>query len=149
IWMPSSAAGPVSATDWPSRILSGVTPCENAGCDASAATISRIFFILDSHSEKIRVLRKLRQIELFPEPALRVDVLRADPGGEPAVPALELRRIAQSERAVDQQSRAEAKPIADQQQPRLIAVHHGPLLQQRRKIHHAVEVPADVRHPLE
>src|SRR5688572_23304843 len=139
IWMPSCAAGPLNTAAWPSRILSGVTPCENAGCETSAATISKSFFISDPYSEKVRVLGELREVELAPHPALGVDVLRPNPGRQLGLLALELRRVAQAERPIDEQRGAEPEALAEEQQPRLVAMHHGPLLQERREVHHAVE----------
>src|SRR5262245_50865645 len=95
------------------------------------------------------MLDELREIDLLPQPALGVGVLRARPPGERALAALELRRVAQAERAVDEQRRAEAEAIAQKQQPRLVAQSHGALLQERGKVDHAIKVAANVRQPLE
>src|SRR5262245_41473926 len=95
------------------------------------------------------MLDQLREIELLPEAAFGVGVLRARPSGQRALAQLELSRVAQAERTVDEQRRAEAEAIAQEEQPRLIAQRHGALLQERREVDHAVKVAANVRQALE
>src|SRR5579859_3406809 len=54
IWMPSWAAGPLNAADWPNSIVVGVTPgaCANEGPTAAQAATNvanRLIFILPLH----------------------------------------------------------------------------------------------------
>ena len=67
------------------------------------------------------MLRELHHVELLPNPALGVRVLRARPDRQLARLLLELRRIAQAERAVDEQRCAEPESLAQENQPRLVA----------------------------
>src|SRR5439155_17641642 len=68
-------------------------------------------FMSDPDPEKVRVLGELRQVALPPHPALRVDVLRANPGRQLGLLALELRRVAQAERPIDEQRGAEPEAV--------------------------------------
>src|SRR4051812_29143232 len=57
-----------------------------------------------TYCKKILMLHELRHVELFPAPPIFVRMLRLEPGRlRAARRRLELRRIAQAERAVDQQ----------------------------------------------
>src|SRR5688572_22951054 len=107
IWMPSCAAGPEKTAAWPSRTRSFVTPCASAAWDSAAAKTNARFLIMlvssDAHREELGVLHQLRQVQLLPLPAVPVGVLRAGPGARLARGGLQLRRIAQPERAVHQQ----------------------------------------------
>src|SRR5258708_21753653 len=130
--MPSCAAGPVSATDWPSTILSLVTPFSARACwgrSTARAIRSRRTQLLsmrapsDSHVEKYRLLNQGRQVQLFPPPAFRVGVFGPDPRclHRVAGARLQLRDVAQPERAVHQERASDAEPLADEQQARLRA----------------------------
>ena len=55
-------------------------------------------------------------------------------------------RVAQAERAVDQQRGAGAVALRDEQQPRLLAERDARAAEEGRKVDHAVEVAAHVRH---
>src|SRR6266850_6610019 len=86
------------------------------------------------HSQKLLLLHQLRNVELLPGAALLVGVLGLDPGNRRALLARrELRRVAQPQRAVDQQGAAHAEALADQQQPRLLAERHRRAAEERRE----------------
>src|SRR5216683_1675504 len=123
--MPSCAAGPVSATDWPSTILSLVTPFSATACcgssTARAIRSRRTQFLCmrapsDSHVEKFR---------------------------------LQLRGVAQPERAVHQERAADAEPLADEQQAGLLAHGDSRPAEEGGEIDHAVEIAADIGDALE
>src|SRR5689334_13293832 len=127
--MPSCAAGPVSATDWPSRMLFGVTPCcAAAGRATKAATAMMVLIVMcvssfsSAHGKEFRVPDQLRHIQFLPALALLVLEFTALPrrrlarGGK----RLQLLGIAQAERAVDQQAGRGTKALAEQQQARML-----------------------------
>src|ERR1041384_3661446 len=126
IWMPSCAAGPLNTAACPSRILSLLTPCASAPFVASAgrsaaAAITKVLVmvipLLASNRQKVHVSHELGHVELLPNLARFVLVFGALPcGGRlcrlTRLPGL---RIAQAERAVDQQRGADAIARRDQQ----------------------------------
>src|SRR5256885_17118192 len=69
------------------------------------------------------LLNQGRQVQLFPPPAFRVGVFGPDPGRLRRVASarLQLRGVAQAERAVHQQRAADAEAVADEQQAGLPA----------------------------
>src|SRR5256885_3418984 len=74
------------------------------------------------YTQEFLVLHELAEVELFPLAPFRIVVLSLDPRRiRVARRRLELRRVAQPERAVHQQRRAHAEALADEQQPRLLA----------------------------
>src|SRR5688572_11448786 len=97
-------------------------------------------------AQKVRVLRKLGQVELVPWPALLVHVGRARPCARRLFATLELRRVAQAERAIDEKRRGEAKSLAQQQKARAVAQKHRRAPEKGGEIDDAVEIAADVRH---
>src|SRR5215471_11921341 len=131
--MPSCAAGPVSATDWPSTILSLVTPTSAAIAPdaASAAKLAMVvltFMAISSlrDCQELLLLNELRDIQLLPALPVLVFVLGLDPNRGATLGAhFELRGVAQPERAVDQQRRAHAEALADQQQARMLSERYA------------------------
>src|SRR5262245_7768866 len=162
IWMPSCAAGPLNTAACPSRILSFVTPCadasigtKSAGSSAAAAvTISflvMVILLLACDRQEIRVPHELGHVELLPRLACLVLVLGALPcgGRRRRLSRLPGLGVAQAERAVDQQRRADAIARRDEEQPGLLAERYALPAEESREIDHAVEIAAHVRHALE
>src|SRR5207302_7002959 len=153
--MPSCAAGPVSATDWPSTTLSLVTPFSaTAHCGSSTARAIRIgrtqFLSMralsDSHVEEFRLLDQAWQVPLLPRPAFRIGIFGPDPGCPRRVARarLQLRGVAQPERAVHQERAADAEALADEQQAGLLAHGDPRPAEEGGEIDHAVEIAADI-----
>ena len=91
------------------------------------------------------VLHQRRDVELLPDSAVGVGVLRAHPGLDArARPRLEVFGITQAERAFDEQRGARAEALGDEQQPRLLRDGDRLRADKRRKIGDAVEIAAHV-----
>src|SRR5882672_2000601 len=129
IWMPSCAAGPLKTAAWPTRMLLAVTPvCAPAsGASPSARVkVNRVRVIgssppsVSDHQEAL-VAHQRRDVELLPCRARLVDVLRPQPRrragrGLLALARLHLGRVAQAERAADEQRGRHAEAVRDEKQ---------------------------------
>src|SRR5262245_13663960 len=156
IWMPSCAAGPLNTAACPSTILSLLTPCAAAIAGTSASVAIKVLVMFLSSSsvadhQKTLVPRELGHVELLPHLARFVFVFGALPRRRRLrrLARLPRFRIAQAERGVDEQRRADPVTRRDQQQPRLLAERDAVAAEKRREVDHAVQVAAHVRHALD
>ena len=140
IWMPSWAAGPVSATDCPSRILvrgdavlrrrrRGAAPATPPARSLARIAIASCHPPMSlpcscRHLEKCRILRQLRgtssSFHCPPSWSAYSAFTQGAPRPPAVAPAQVLRRRA-GRAAVHQQGAAQAESLAEQQQARLLA----------------------------
>src|SRR6266851_9738647 len=88
------------------------------------------------NGQKIRVAHELRHVELLPHDARFILVFGAQPGSVAAreLARPPLRRIAQSQRAVDQQRGRSAEALREEQQPGLFPERYAAAAEEGRKI---------------